>query len=463
MARLPHPGSDSGTWGSILNDFLGQSHNSDGSLKAAKVSAAGAEMLARKNQTSGYAGLDGDGKVLSSALRHGIGQQAVIVYAPCDSLITIDGINNFGYYEYDNGSNGVGATITSPGNGHLEVNSTPVSLNQRILVHASNMYGSVSDSGIYTVTNTGSMSTQFVLTRATDANTSAKLGKYIAVQILADGTTAYLSPAESPFVIGTSPVSVAIAAADAYAESDGTASAPLAHAEGVSTASGYRSHAENNSIASGDNSHAEGQSSASGYFAHSEGYGGAAGQASHAEGLANANGDFSHGEGYGQASGHYSHAEGKSTAYANGMHSEGYGPWSLNSQFSRVTRGVFTNDDSPHRVYAQDGAEGLTFPDYKRSALLRVRVVARRESPYGEVSAWKAECLIDGNHSNSYRFVGDPSFTLVAQDVAASGWSVGDLSFNGSDGHQLDVTVTGEGGKNISWTVTIELDEVGSY
>lgn len=34
MARLPVPGSDGGTWGSILNAFLNVEHNSDGSLKA---------------------------------------------------------------------------------------------------------------------------------------------------------------------------------------------------------------------------------------------------------------------------------------------------------------------------------------------------------------------------------------------------------------------------------------------
>ncbi len=33
MPRLPQPGSDSGTWGQILNDFLTQSHKTDGSLK----------------------------------------------------------------------------------------------------------------------------------------------------------------------------------------------------------------------------------------------------------------------------------------------------------------------------------------------------------------------------------------------------------------------------------------------
>lgn len=37
MARLPTLGGDDGTWGAILNDFLEQAHNSDGSLKAASV------------------------------------------------------------------------------------------------------------------------------------------------------------------------------------------------------------------------------------------------------------------------------------------------------------------------------------------------------------------------------------------------------------------------------------------
>lgn len=33
MARLPNPGGDDGTWGNVLNDFLAQAHNDDGSLK----------------------------------------------------------------------------------------------------------------------------------------------------------------------------------------------------------------------------------------------------------------------------------------------------------------------------------------------------------------------------------------------------------------------------------------------
>jgi hypothetical protein len=42
MARLPTPGQDDGVWGSVLNDFLVQSHNVDGTLKLSAVSASGA-------------------------------------------------------------------------------------------------------------------------------------------------------------------------------------------------------------------------------------------------------------------------------------------------------------------------------------------------------------------------------------------------------------------------------------
>jgi hypothetical protein len=41
-AQLPTPGGDNGTWGSILNTFLGVAHNNDGSLLASAVQNAGA-------------------------------------------------------------------------------------------------------------------------------------------------------------------------------------------------------------------------------------------------------------------------------------------------------------------------------------------------------------------------------------------------------------------------------------
>lgn len=35
MARLPHPGGDSGTWGDILNEYLAVAHTSTGQLNLA--------------------------------------------------------------------------------------------------------------------------------------------------------------------------------------------------------------------------------------------------------------------------------------------------------------------------------------------------------------------------------------------------------------------------------------------
>jgi hypothetical protein len=37
MARLPQPGSDAGIWGDILNNFLRQQHNRDGTHSLTKT------------------------------------------------------------------------------------------------------------------------------------------------------------------------------------------------------------------------------------------------------------------------------------------------------------------------------------------------------------------------------------------------------------------------------------------
>lgn len=57
MARLPVPGGDDGTWGDVLNDFLDESHNLDGSLKSSSVSSA---MPDASGSTKGKIQLAGD-------------------------------------------------------------------------------------------------------------------------------------------------------------------------------------------------------------------------------------------------------------------------------------------------------------------------------------------------------------------------------------------------------------------
>ncbi len=59
MARLPVPGGDDGSWGAILNDFLTQSHNADGSIKPAAMAQAGAAQDSNVVKLSGAQTVNG--------------------------------------------------------------------------------------------------------------------------------------------------------------------------------------------------------------------------------------------------------------------------------------------------------------------------------------------------------------------------------------------------------------------
>jgi hypothetical protein len=115
VSRLPVPGGDDGTWGGILNDFLLQEHNADGSQKTVPLSkggtgatdAAGArtnlgaaptshthpqsdvanltadlaakEATANKGAASGYASLDSSSKVPITQLPTGSTSSTVAI------------------------------------------------------------------------------------------------------------------------------------------------------------------------------------------------------------------------------------------------------------------------------------------------------------------------------------------------------------------------------------------------
>jgi len=72
---------------------------------------------------------------------------------------------------YNNGASGVGATLTNAGTQTaLVIDGVTLNTNDRVLIYnQTNQY----ENGVYTVTDTGSGSTNWVLTRATDADTYA--------------------------------------------------------------------------------------------------------------------------------------------------------------------------------------------------------------------------------------------------------------------------------------------------
>src|SRR5690349_6842437 len=61
MVRLPVPGSDEGNWGTLLNDFLSQSHANDGTIKAGVIpeSALASSVQTKINSVAGPTGATG--------------------------------------------------------------------------------------------------------------------------------------------------------------------------------------------------------------------------------------------------------------------------------------------------------------------------------------------------------------------------------------------------------------------
>ena len=74
---------------------------------------------------------------------------------------------------YSNGTAGVGATLTGASNARLQIDGINTTTNQRVLVKNQ---ASAVQNGIYVVTNQGSVSVPFVLTRVSDFDSSAGIG-----------------------------------------------------------------------------------------------------------------------------------------------------------------------------------------------------------------------------------------------------------------------------------------------
>lgn len=88
MARLPVPGSDSGTWGTVLNDFLSQVHNSDGTLKDGIVQES---QLSSDVQTKLNSGGTGGGDPTMGGDLSGTASNATIVDGAVTNAKIADG------------------------------------------------------------------------------------------------------------------------------------------------------------------------------------------------------------------------------------------------------------------------------------------------------------------------------------------------------------------------------------
>lgn len=112
-------------------------------------------------------------------------------------------------YTYNNGTSGVGATITANANGALSLDGVAVAATNRVLVK--NESGAAEAyNGIYTVTQTGDGSTPYILTRATDFDSSGSgvdqidAGDFFLVTAgSTQANTSWVQQTPLPIVVGT--------------------------------------------------------------------------------------------------------------------------------------------------------------------------------------------------------------------------------------------------------------------
>lgn len=112
---------------------------------------------------------------------------------------------------YSNGAAGVGATLTNATTqAALNIDGIAVSVGDRVLVW---QQASTLQNGIYTVTNIGSVSTNWVMTRATDYDQASEIVQF-GVMLVNQGATysgkLFQETGAGPFTIGTTPIIFAL-------------------------------------------------------------------------------------------------------------------------------------------------------------------------------------------------------------------------------------------------------------
>jgi len=111
---------------------------------------------------------------------------------------------------YNNGASGVGATLTANANGALSVDSTAVVVGNRILVKNQ---VTQANNGVYDVTQTGSASAPYILTRASDFDTAGTgvdqidAGDFFLITAgTVNANTSWVQQTPQPIVVGTTAI-----------------------------------------------------------------------------------------------------------------------------------------------------------------------------------------------------------------------------------------------------------------
>ncbi len=163
------------------------------------ITAATATLTAGTISTAPSGGTDIVNKDYADSIASGLNYHQPVNYASTTTLPA---------YTYNNGTLGVGATITANANGALSFGGGSPTAGQRLLVK-DETGGNAPYNGIYTVTSAGSAGSPFQLTRATDYDTSGTgtneidAGDYVLVISGTNASTAWVQQTPLPIVVGT--------------------------------------------------------------------------------------------------------------------------------------------------------------------------------------------------------------------------------------------------------------------
>ena len=140
-------------------------------------------------------------KAYVDSVAQGLDPKASVVYATAAALPA---------YTYNNGTSGVGATITGNAVGALSIDGSAVSANERVLIKNETSTNAPYN-GIYIVTTAGSGGAAYVLTRTTDFDSASPSGEIPGAFVFVEyGTTnadtGWVCTTNAPVTVGTTDI-----------------------------------------------------------------------------------------------------------------------------------------------------------------------------------------------------------------------------------------------------------------
>lgn len=372
---------------------------------------------------------------------------------------------DLGTVSYNNGTAGVGATLTNAGTqAALVLDGYTVQTGNRVLV--ANETNSAYN-GIYTVTNTGSASTNWILTRSTDNNTSAEMtgAAVFVVQGIQYANTSFVQTTVNP-TIGTSNILwTQFAGPGTYTAGSGLSLVGTQFNVKTDGVTMFVNGSNNLAVLSSSTvdqilmSQGTGNAATWGtlqagsniYLTTSAGSITVAGPKLYAE---NASGQVAPVATGTNAIAHGSGAKAAlygAEAFANGTFAS-----SGDAQKGiYILRNITTNATAT-TVYLDGSTTELVFPN-NSVVTFEMLVAARRTDATGGGAGFIITGVIKKDTTAaSNAFVGNPATTILGR--TNNPWTV-TVTANTTTG-ALHVTVTGETGKTIRWVATVETTEV---